>query len=172
MAKRKHSKLPTLDPLSSLDALAADTAAPDELPELGLARQVDALLAELTPRELAVLEERFAAALPPRPVTRADCVDGPRPCPYVSCRHHLAITVLRSGALRIEFAGVEDGEFGGMVATCSLDVADQVEPGREGVLSDAAIGRLMGKSGERVRQIGERALLRVARAIRDEEPKR
>lgn len=28
-----------------------------------------------------------------RPLTRADCVDGPRPCPWVGCRHHLLIEV-------------------------------------------------------------------------------
>ena len=28
-----------------------------------------------------------------RPLTRAECKDGPRPCPWVSCRHHLLLEV-------------------------------------------------------------------------------
>ena len=28
-----------------------------------------------------------------RPITRADCIDGPRPCPWVSCRHHLLLEI-------------------------------------------------------------------------------
>ena len=32
-----------------------------------------------------------------KPQTRAECVDGPRPCPYVSCKHHLYLDVRRRG---------------------------------------------------------------------------
>ena len=36
-----------------------------------------------------------------RPKTRADCVDGPRPCPYISCAHHLYLDVNNeSGAIK------------------------------------------------------------------------
>ena len=37
-------------------------------------------------------EELFPAedgAPPDRPRTRADCLKGPRPCPWIMCRHHL-----------------------------------------------------------------------------------
>ena len=34
----------------------------------------------------------------PRPRTRADCLDGPRPCPWASCRHHLLFEVARPPA--------------------------------------------------------------------------
>lgn len=34
------------------------------------------------------------------PTTRGDCVDGPRPCPWVRCRFHLAIEVNEFGTLR------------------------------------------------------------------------
>ena len=36
----------------------------------------------------------------PRPLTRADCGQEARPCPWVGCRHHLAIEVAASGAER------------------------------------------------------------------------
>lgn len=54
-----------------------------------------------------------------RPVTRGDCVGGERPCPFVSCKHHLAIDVSPNGTLRVN-ADVE-----GMAETCALDVADR-----------------------------------------------
>lgn len=45
----------------------------------------------------------------PRPRTRADCLDGPRPCPWVACRHHLLFEVARppaaSGARRAASEG-------------------------------------------------------------------
>jgi len=53
--------------------------------------------------------------LPTRPRTRAECVDGPRPCPHLGCRYHLA-----------EFWGAErpaDAD------TCALDVAERGEHG-------------------------------------------
>lgn len=28
-----------------------------------------------------------------RPRTRAECIDGPRPCPWASCRHHLLLEI-------------------------------------------------------------------------------
>ncbi len=29
----------------------------------------------------------------PRPRTRADCIDAPRPCPWVGCRHHMLLEI-------------------------------------------------------------------------------
>lgn len=57
-----------------------------------------------------------------RPKTRGECQDGVRPCPWVSCRHHLAYEVTPDGDLRHMFPGVELGE---MQDTCSLDVSDR-----------------------------------------------
>lgn len=34
-----------------------------------------------------------------RPVTVGDCRDGPRPCPWLSCRHNLLLDVLEDGAI-------------------------------------------------------------------------
>ena len=34
-----------------------------------------------------------------RPSTRADCKDVPRPCPFVSCRHHVFLSVTMTGGI-------------------------------------------------------------------------
>jgi DNA-binding XRE family transcriptional regulator len=83
-------------------------------------------LVPLTDTERAELlrdeAELRAAGLLPRPATRADCVDGPRPCAFVSCRHHLFGEILPSGAIKPEYPGREVWE---MAETCSLDLADR-----------------------------------------------
>jgi hypothetical protein len=71
-----------------------------------------------------------------RPQTRADCEDGPRPCPHDRCRHHTGYAELKS---------------------CSLDVAD------EGEHTLDEVGAFLGLSRERVRQI-ERDAMRKLRA--------
>lgn len=82
-------------------------------------------LAELT-REA---KKRRKAGLPaspkpavPRPKTRADCVDGPRPCPWVGCRYHLYLDARPSGALRL-MHGDDVAHLQTMPETCALDCA-------------------------------------------------
>jgi hypothetical protein len=36
-----------------------------------------------------------------RPKTRGDCVEGLRPCPWISCKHHMAGDVTRVGSYRV-----------------------------------------------------------------------
>ena len=57
-----------------------------------------------------------------RPRTRGDCENGPRPCPWVSCRHHLALDVSKGGHLKLNFPHLEPDE---IEESCSLDVADR-----------------------------------------------
>jgi len=58
-----------------------------------------------------------------RPKTRAECLDGARPCPFVSCQHHLFLDVSpRTGAIKLNFPDLEVWE---MTETCALDVADR-----------------------------------------------
>ena len=68
-----------------------------------------------------------------RPKTRGDCINGPRPCPWVGCRHHLANAARASDEFILR-DGWEDQE------TCSLDVADR------GAVPLCEVQRLMGLS--------------------------
>lgn len=86
-----------------------------------------------------------------RPKKRSECEDGPRPCPWVSCKYNLAIDVKSDGAL-IEFPHMLEPEFG---SNCCLDHA------AEGGLKLADIGRLYGHSRELIRQKVTRASARL-----------
>lgn len=85
-----------------------------------------------------------------RPKTRAECHSQPRPCPWVSCRYHLAIEV-NAGSI----THISDPEK--MRDTCALDVAD-----RGGHTLDQ-IGEIFGVTRERTRQIEEKALRKIKR---------
>ena len=58
-----------------------------------------------------------------RPRTRADCEDGPRPCPWVGCRYSLYLDV-KNRSIKLNFPALEVDE---MVESCALDVADRGE---------------------------------------------
>lgn len=81
---------------------------------------------------------------PELPLTRAECLAGPRPCPYVSCRHHLYLDVSENGWLKLNFPHLEVWE---MAETCALDVAD-----RDGVTLEQ-LGALFNISLEGARQV-------------------
>lgn len=90
-----------------------------------------------------------------RPVTRADCVDGARPCPFVSCKHHLFLDVSgRTGALKLNFPDLEPEE---LTESCVLDVADR------GGATLEELGAMFNMTRERVRQIEHKALQLVRR---------
>lgn len=97
----------------------------------------------------------------PRPTTRAECLPGGRnairPCPYVSCRYHLLLDVRRSGSLRFNFRTREVGK---LSETCALDVADR------GGHSLEDVGKFMGVTRERVRQLVTDALARMRRRMK------
>ncbi len=84
-----------------------------------------------------------------RPRTRGECVDGPRPCPWVSCRHHLYAEITLDGGLRVVWPDLEPGD---MHESCSLDVADR------GGVRDAKVGALLNVTRARARQIEDAAL--------------
>jgi hypothetical protein len=69
------------------------------------------------------------------PVTRADCVEGPRPCPWTGCRY-----ALPRGACALDFAAAAE-ELGGATL--------------------AEVAEAMGISGEGVRTIEVRALTKL-----------
>lgn len=87
------------------------------------------------------------------PRTRGDCVDGPRPCPFVSCKHHLYLDVSpRTGAIKLNFPALEVDE---LTESCSLDVADQ------GGKQLERIGALFNITSGRVGQIEAKAIAKV-----------
>jgi hypothetical protein len=94
---------------------------------------------------------------PPRPRTRGDCVDGPRPCPWVSCRHHPFFGEVRTKP-RPAWPGLEPDE---LPETCTLDVADRGES------TLAAIGDLLNLTRERVRQIELEALAKFLKRMQE-----
>jgi hypothetical protein len=92
------------------------------------------------------------------PSTRADCVGGERPCPFVSCKHHLYLDVsARTGAIKLNFPDLEAWE---MTETCALDVADR------GGTTLEEVGAIMNLTRERIRQVEVKGLAKLA-ALRD-----
>lgn len=93
-----------------------------------------------------------------RPKTRSECVDGPRPCPHVSCRHHLFLDVSpHTGAIKLNFPDLEAWE---LPVSCALDIAE--DGGR--TLED--VGEIMNLTRERIRQLELKALSKLE-AVRD-----
>ena len=52
-----------------------------------------------------------------RPITRGDCENGPRPCPWYTCKYHLG-TDIHGDVLRHR-------DLSTMTETCCLDVAEE-----------------------------------------------
>lgn len=92
-----------------------------------------------------------------RPLTRADCIRGPRPCPWVSCRYHLYLDYYpRYKKIRLNFPNLHVWE---MRETCALDVADL------GHKQLQAVGDVLGITRERVRQIEVAAILKLRKRL-------
>src|SRR5580693_9842182 len=92
------------------------------------------------------------------PSTRADCVGGERPCPFVSCKHHLYLDVsARTGAIKLNFPDLEVWE---MSETCALDVADR------GGTTLEEVGAIMNLTRERIRQVEVKGLAKLE-ALKD-----
>lgn len=92
---------------------------------------------------------------PLRPRTRGQCKDGPRPCPWVGCKHHLYLEIARVGSVKIPHVD----KYGRILdpwqlsESCVLDVVDENPDGV--TLND--VGELFRISRERVRQIEDKA---------------
>lgn len=100
-------------------------------------------------KEIDDADPEIAALRAQRPRTRGDCVGGPRPCPWVSCAHHLALHVTPAGAAKVMFPDGDGGvDFDIMAETCTLDVADRLEE-----LSLIKTAELMGLTQARVHQV-------------------
>ena len=112
----------------------------------------------MTKRELEIGRMLYPETDYNKPQTRADCAEGLRPCPYVSCKHHLFLDVsARTGAIKLNFPDLEVWD---MNETCALDVADR------GGTTLEDVGAIMNLTRERIRQVEVKALAKL-QALRD-----
>lgn len=117
-----------------------------------------------------------------RPRVRADCQEGPRPCPWATCRHHMAGHMLAAAERYYRHDAhrsvpqewrehLEAGDFAVLPHTCALDLVEEqgvAGPGAlfQGVPDGAAIGRALGITRELVRLEVQAAL----RALDEADP--
>jgi hypothetical protein len=95
-----------------------------------------------------------------RPKTRAECVDGPRPCLFVSCKHNLYLDVNpKTGSIKLNFP---DKEIWELPETCALDVAER------GGITLEEVGAIMNLTRERVRQLEMKGLNRLRTTVDDD----
>jgi hypothetical protein len=95
-----------------------------------------------------------------RPRTRADCVNGARPCLFVSCKHNLYLDVNpETGSIKLNFP---DKEIWELEHTCALDVAEK------GGITLEEVGEIMNLTRERIRQVETRGLLKLREATEDD----
>ena len=112
----------------------------------------------IAPKRLTRDEKRLALSLVypedvDRPKSRADCQQMQRPCPFVSCEHHLYLDVNpQSGAIKLNFPHLEVWE---MAETCALDVADR------GGITLEEVGAILNLTRERIRQVEVRGLTKI-----------
>ena len=89
-----------------------------------------------------------------RPRTRAECHNTERPCPFVSCKHHLYLDVNpETGSIKLNFPDVEVWEMG---ETCALDVAER------GGITLEEVGEIMNLTRERIRQLEMSGLTKLS----------
>lgn len=115
----------------------------------------------------------------PRPRTRGECLRVPRRCAFIACRHHLADAhMYTDGSITIgelvltpdeterevdTFADKLAAMLDEMPDTCVLDVIDRT---RADELTLEQIGRRLGVTRERIRQIERKAISRMGRETR------
>lgn len=90
-----------------------------------------------------------------RPKTRGDCVNGPRPCLWVSCKYNLYLDITKAGSIQFTNPGIEPDQ---MKESCVLDLTDK------GPQTLITIEQVMNTTRQRVLQIETAAVqkLRVA----------
>jgi hypothetical protein len=111
----------------------------------GLRRSKTLNVRRLTRDELAETNEVLRDTEHMRPRSRRDCVQGARPCPWVSCKFHLYLDVNpETGTIKLNFPDLEPWE---MRETCALDVADR------GGITLEEVGEILNLTRERIRQV-------------------
>ncbi len=110
----------------------------------------------LSKRELELGRRLYPETDYDRPRTRGDCMHGPmaeRPCPFVSCKHHLFLDINdRTGSIKLNFPDLEVWE---LPETCALDIADR------GGITLEEVGEIMNLTRERIRQLETRGLAKL-----------
>lgn len=174
MDSKKVEELdPTLDVVANdglvVDGATALACAPEEDEEhitreqRRSRRKRDVRARTISVKRMTKRELEFGRLLYPetdywKPATRAECAEGPRPCPFISCKHHLYIDVSpRTGAIKLNFPDLEVWEMG---ESCALDVADR------GGTTLEDVGAIMNLTRERIRQVEVKALAKLE-ALRD-----
>ncbi len=80
-----------------------------------------------------------------KPIHRGDCLDGQRPCPYVSCKYNLYLDINSdTGSIKFNFPDLDVHE---LSETCALDIADR------GGETLEMVGDAINLTRERIRQI-------------------
>lgn len=104
--------------------------------------------------------ESDPAPTDPRPRTRGECQAGPRPCPWVGCRWHLAweMPVFRDALELGISADVLAGLVMGMEHTCALDFDGKGITERE-------LARCLGVSRQCINQRTHNALIKLRAKI-------
>jgi hypothetical protein len=119
----------------------------------------------IAPKRLTREEKREALTLVypagvERPRHRGDCMNMQRPCPFVSCEHHLYLDVNpNSGAIKLNFPHLEVWQ---MAETCALDVADR------GGITLEEVGAILNLTRERIRQVEVRGLSKLREQSEDD----
>lgn len=112
----------------------------------------------IAPKRLTKEELRQSALLSSiddseRPTIRKECMGSARPCPWVSCKHHLYLDVNpETGSIKLNFPHLNVWE---MNHTCSLDVADK------GGTTLEEVGTILNLTRERIRQVEVRGLTKL-----------
>lgn len=91
-----------------------------------------------------------------RPKTRGDCVRGLRPCPWVSCRHHIGSDMVLDGV---------DVDPLSMTETCTLDVSDVVEDSPTDLGLDV-VRNILRLDPFRAREIEQNAIKKILRLLK------
>lgn len=81
---------------------------------------------------------------PKKPQKRIDCINGPRPCPWISCKHHMLWAFFKP--LKMSDDSILE-LMEKLPETCTLDAAEN------GPLTLEEVGSIFGITRERVRQI-------------------
>lgn len=125
----------------------------------GLPRAISISVKKPRPSIFDVREDSATIARYARPSVREDCgpggVNAARPCPFVSCKHHLYLDINpETGSIKINFPDIDPWD---LQHSCALDIAD------DGGHTLEEIGAIMRLTRERARQIEVKGLIYLRR---------